>query len=515
MASVPAISAASILAVKDPQVREVLRAIADGIAIRNGDIGGGNEAFLTIGDLKGDPKTAHAVAEALAAPIAAGIAKPSTPLGFLADQLQQSILGSAAWLAMFARLRLIDAPDSVPGSSSYMLLQEAKARGAAITVVQNVIKTTNESLASTKETLTAAIGENAAAISTEKLVRADKDTALTQQITNVVTSTAQSFAGVQNALVTKTNNDNALASAINTMWGRVGLNSALISTGTELAVNPVGSGVTKFEQLQSVVTNPVTGLTATYAALRTDYGVINDKVTGLSGKWGVKIDLNGYVTGFGLNSGVTTGGKAESLFAIVADKFALGAPGRPDVLPFSIDAKTGLVRVDGNLLATGSVQAAGLAAYAVDRTKLALKAVGGAQIDDLAVDTLKIGRNAVTVPVHLSGFGGAGISAGTSRFAGSVTASYPDTVDVVALITWQAAAGSTGGNSGVSVRVNGWQFHYASDSNVGGYMLSHASSAKVRLGPGVHTFEVYFNNDWHVGSWDLGGWSVTLLGVMR
>lgn len=514
MAVVPSVSAAAVQAIPDRQVRDVLRAITDILAVRNGDIGSGDEAFLTLADLK-NPAIASNLARAVAAPIALGISEPGSDMEELAIELENRILASAAWQALFSRLRLIDAPDTTPGSAAYNLLQEAKARQASVTRVEVKTQTVTESLASTKELLTAAIGENAAAIVKETRARADADTATAEEISTLITNVGLSFAGVNSALSVKTNNDNALAAALNTIWAKVGSNTALVQTGTNISVNPVGSVVTKFDQLQATTLDPVTGLVAKSAALRTDMNVVNTAVDGLRGKWGVKLDLNGYVVGLSLNSGVSTGGKAESSFYVLADTFAVGAPGKSGIVPFAIDAQTGLVAIRGNLVARGSITGQHLGAYSVDRDKLALKAVGGAQIDDLAVDTLKIGRNAVTVPLHVSGFGGYSFPAGSSKQVGQVTATFPDDVEIVALVSWQAQAPGVGGNTGVELRVGGTQFHYASDSNINGYALSHATSGRARLGRGTHTFTIHFNNDWNQGTWNLARWSVTLLGVMR
>jgi len=64
----------------------------------------------------------------------------------------------------------------------------------------------------------------------------------------------------------------------------------------------------------------------------------------------VKTDVNGHISGYGLyNTGTT------SSFIVVADKFGIAAPGSPDKIPFTVDAQTGLVGIDGNLVVTGSI----------------------------------------------------------------------------------------------------------------------------------------------------------------
>jgi hypothetical protein len=511
MATIPALSNAAISAVQDTSVRSILRSLSDYLAVRNGDTGNGKEAFLTLDDLTGDGATAQAVASALAKPIGDGIgtAKPGSPLDNLGQQLEDRILSSAAWQAMFARIDLIAAPDSVPGSASWLLLQEAKARGAAVTNVSTQLQSTAESLAKTTTTLTASIKDNAAAITQEAKVRADANTATATRLDIMATSVGQNTAAIQSEASTRVNNDNALVQAINTMWARVGSSAALVQGGTNIAVNDIGSTVTKFEQLQAIITDPVTGLKTT-AALKTDLSLTNDKVNGLSGKWGVKLDLNGYVSGVSLNSGVSTGGKAESSFLVLANTFAVGSPGKPEMVPFAIDTATGLVSIRGDLLVKKSITAAsGVIGDA---------AITNANIKNAAVDTLKIGGNAVTIPVYMEGFNdGTNFNSGSLIPRGSVTMVLPDTGSVVAIITWQTLSANAGDgfNSVVDLSVDGRSILHQSNSGMSGYNQTFSTATRTTVGPGAHTFTVSFGNDWSVGWYQLGRWSVTLLGVMR
>lgn len=388
-AIVPSINNAAIAAISDKSTREVLRSMADSMAVRNGDIGSGDNAFLTLADL-GDKKVARRFADALAPPIIAGIAVPGSTLAQLADQLQARILASAAWQNMFKRLTAITAPDTVPGSAAYMLLQEAKARAASITRVEMATQGSEESIAALKETLTTSMNGNAAAIQREESARTTADSAVAEQLNTMVAETGRSFAGITEELRISTNNDNALASAINTLWARVGSNQALIQTGTDLAVNDVGATVSKFEQLQATMADINGDVTKSLAALRVDMSATSDKVAGMAAKWGVNITLGKYVSGVSLNSSVGTDGTADSSFIVLADVFAIGAPGKPDVVPFAIDAKTGLVAIRGDLFVLNSIEARSLKAKTIT-------AESGV-IGDLAVDTLQIQNNAVTVP---------------------------------------------------------------------------------------------------------------------
>ena len=479
MTAVRNISSAMLTGIADPNVRKIVGMIIDTNAVRNGDIGKGDEAFVTMGDLLGGGDKSKAIASAIARPIAQMIESPDPDKTALADALERRILASASWQLMFNRIELITAPDTRAGSISNRLLLEAKSRGAAITEVSRAVEQANESLAETTRTLTAAIGENAAAIEsiertqvtvTEALaetrrtliagieknaaaivdeararvterdaaaevvskltVRVDNNAgeiqrvertqvtatdALAEQQASYVAETGRTISGIQQQLSVKTNNDNALAQALNTLWTRIGANTALVQTGSEIVANNVGSVVTKFEQLQSVVTDPTTGLIASYAALRTEYSVTNDKLNGMAAKWSVKLDVNGYIAGLSLNAGTTPDGKSEAMFLIAADVFAVGAPGKPNIVPFAIDAQTGLVAIRGDLVVRNSITADKLAVNlikagsaiiedaAITNAKIADAAITRAKIGDAQVDTLQIAGNAVTAAASATG----------------------------------------------------------------------------------------------------------------
>lgn len=374
-AAVPSVPLASLQAVQDPQARTVLRALADMMAVRNGEIGSGDNAFLTLADLKGNSGKLTAVANRVAGAIADGAGKPGSSLQALADALQQQILQSAAWQSMFKRIALIGSPASVPGSFANQLAEEAKSQGAALKKATEI---------------------NVTPAQAEIL-----------QSEGSVVDVAGAIAGIVYQAEQRSNKDNALAQAINTMWVEMGDGAALIQDGDLAAVNPTGSVASKWRQIQSAVTDS-DGNVISSAAMREDIDTAASDITGLQGKWGVSMDLStqgkAYVTGVSLNGTVSPGGVASSSFIIVADKFAIGAPGKPETVPFAIDATSGIVSLKGSLIADGTIQGRHIAAYAVGSAEIALKAVGGAQIDDLAVDTLKIAGNAVITGVFDEAF---------------------------------------------------------------------------------------------------------------
>jgi len=104
-------------------------------------------------------------------------------------------------------------------------------------------------------------------------------------------------------------------------------------------------------------------------------------VDGLKGQYTVKIDNNGYVSGFGLASYSNGAGETTSEFIINADKFGVVMPGAPGVKPFTIGKVNGIPRVimSNALIGDASISSA---------------MIGNAQIN-----SLKIQGEAVTVPI--------------------------------------------------------------------------------------------------------------------
>lgn len=104
------------------------------------------------------------------------------------------------------------------------------------------------------------------------------------------------------------------------------------------------------------VSTTVAGHTSTISQQQTS-------IQGVQANYGIKINNNGYVSGFGLLS-EPVNGNIVSAFNILADKFAIQAPnlnGGTPVVPFKVDATTtpptislnGLIRIGGSSDGTG------------------------------------------------------------------------------------------------------------------------------------------------------------------
>lgn len=182
----------------------------------------------------------------------------------------------------------------------------------------------------------------------------------------------------------------------------------------------------------------------------------------IMGKYSVKIDANGYVSGFGLIS-TANNDVPFSDFTIRADRFAIGSPTGPGVpvrIPFIVTT-TGQyingyyvppgVYMDSAAMMAASVGEAQIQFESVGQSHIKLLAVGTAQIDDLAVtsakigiaevDTLNIRGDAVTVP--RGAHGGSGSAGGAFVVAASaVMPAGPSAAIVFAVVNvWSTSDG--------------------------------------------------------------------------
>lgn len=189
-------------------------------------------------------------------------------------------------------------------------------------------------------------------------------------------------------------------------------------------------------------------------------------IAGLQSQYNVKLDVNGYVTGFGL----WNNGAGDSGFLIRADKFAIGFPGTSNKIPFYVDstgtymytafikdatigsAKITDLSVTNAKIANLSVDNAKIANLSVDSIKLADAAVTNAKIANLSVDTAKIANASIT-DAKIVSLTADKISAGTID-ANSITVKnlHADQLTVGTLVTGQITSGAitsfqTGGSN--------------------------------------------------------------------
>jgi hypothetical protein len=129
------------------------------------------------------------------------------------------------------------------------------------------------------------------------------------------------------------------------------------------------------------------------AALQTEATTRANADGAIEAKYTVKVDVNGYVSGYGLIASANNSTPVSD-FAVRADRFYIASPSGPDVqpaMPFIVQTTSGAWGPAGVYITNAAIQNA-----AITTAKIADLAVDNAKIADLAVDNAKIADLTVT-----------------------------------------------------------------------------------------------------------------------
>lgn len=197
---------------------------------------------------------------------------------------------------------------------------------AAIVTEQTVRATEDEAMAGDIQILYSGLGDNQAAILNEQTTRVNALEAIATTISGLAAQYQDNLAAVQTEQTARVNGDAALATSITSLQTQLGtdisaLNSSISSIQTSL------DGKASASQLNTLSTT-VSGQTTTIQQNSTS-------INGILAKYTVKIDNNGYITGYGLLSS-NNNGTPSSSFVIRADSFALVMPGYGNYVPFAV-----------------------------------------------------------------------------------------------------------------------------------------------------------------------------------
>ena len=213
------------------------------------------------------------------------------------------------------------------------------------------------------------------------------------------------------------------------------------------------SSASKIDTLQ-VTVEGADGTGGIKNSIEVAQNAIGDSTQGLSSQYSVKLDTNGYVSGFGL-SNTSNGATPTSAFVVTADKFAIVNPlvagnatntpanNENSVVPFTVVASSETVNgqvvprgvyMDGAFIKNGTITSATIGQATIDNVhitasldaskivtgqldtslinldgstitsvdgtiQIASLAVDTVHINNLAVDTIKVADNAITVPI--------------------------------------------------------------------------------------------------------------------
>lgn len=217
--------------------------------------------------------------------------------------------------------------DSVLTSSVNSLGSRMGTAEAAIVTEQNARIAGDAAEASARAALAARVTSAEAAITSEQTARASADSAFASDLALLGAKNAGGTAWVLDLNKVQVSAGTSLGTRLSGIDTAVGNNSAAIvneQNARTSADNALSSSIT-------TLTSTVNGNTASISTLQSS-------VNGLSAKYGVSLDVNGYVTGFVQNNNGTSG-----TFTIVADKFAIVQPGSAPYVPFEVSG--GVTRI--------------------------------------------------------------------------------------------------------------------------------------------------------------------------
>lgn len=383
-----------------------------------------------------------------------------------------------------------------PGASTAMISEEAEARISAdeaaatalsqvsaalttadanlLTVIQTESQTraTETSALSTlvedvQASLTTETSNRIAAIQTEQTARVAADESLSSRIdvvaAEVVTVDTTLQAAVQGETQARILADSAEAQARSLLAARVedaenaiDVNVAAIATEAQARADGDGAIASTVTTLQSTVSGNTTSIQTQQAT-----------IDGLSAQYTVKIDANGYVSGFGLAS-TAVNGAPFSEFIVKADRFAIGSP-QGEIIPFVVqttpttingESVSAGVYMDSAYIVNGTITRAKIGNAAIDDAKIASLSAAKVTFGEMSGDRITVGSlNADRIKTGT-------LSATTKIYVG---ANNEITIDGAGSITTNGSTTKTvmsSGNVVTYLKVGGAEYPYQSLTHV-------------------------------------------------
>jgi len=290
---------------------------------------------------------------------------------YLLELLTGQITEGQLYQDLQSRIDLIDGPITLAGSVNDRLHQEALARGTAITNLQNVVE---GEIAQQIETITAAVDGNTAAIQQEQSARVSADSAEALLRTELAAQVDDNWAAFQEEVTARADADSAIVQSVTTLGATVDDNWASFQEEIQARVDGDEAEASAREVLAATVGDNT-------AAIEEEKQVRANETGDLFGQYTVKIDLDGYVSGYGLASQVVDG-VPTSEFIVRADSFAIGAPGAPGIgymLPFVVQSTPTTINgesvpagvyMNSAFIVNGSITNAKIADASIDNAKI-------------------------------------------------------------------------------------------------------------------------------------------------
>lgn len=276
----------------------------------------------------------------------------------------------------------------------------------------------DSTLAAALRTKINTITDVSSSLTTEEQVRLLGDDVLSQLMAQLQTDLAAVDTLVQQEVTERVTADSALVARVDFILAQANDNAAAILT--EQAAR-----ATADQAIALDITTVQATAGAAQASAQTALNVSAATDGTVSAMYTVRVDVNGFVSGFGLS---TTG--AESEFIVRANRFAIGFPGESNAYPFIVDTVNGVpvialnaatfipdasitnAKIGASIQSDDYAGSGGTTGWAINKNGFGrfnnLYARGNIEASSLTVgtamvDTLNIQGNAVTIPVGASG----------------------------------------------------------------------------------------------------------------
>lgn len=139
-------------------------------------------------------------------------------------------------------------------------------------------------------------------------------------------------------------------------------------------------------------------------------------INGLEAQYTVKVDVNGKVAGYGLAT-TPKNGTPESKFIVNADRFGIGAPGKADVFPFTVDTQQNRVGVNGELVVNGKAIIDKLNAGDIHGDKITANTLNANRLKAGSITAREIGVDRLSaISANMGDIRGGRMDLGNGRF---------------------------------------------------------------------------------------------------
>ena len=287
----------------------------------------------------------------------------------------------------------------IVGDNEAAIDTEATTRANADTALSSSISATS-----------AIANANTAAILAETTARADADNATALQITGIISDVGDNAAAIVTNASTAASETQAVADDVTALGVTVAANTAGIITEQTARANADASLASDITTVTAAVNGNAAQIITESTARAAADAVLATDVTNLEARYGVKLNVNGYVTGFVQNNDGVTGE-----FKILTDVFRLidpaGSSGQAGVEVFHYanglitmqNVKIGTAVIDNLSVTTGKL--ADNAASVVSSAYTA---------SDITIDTGYLGLKDVQTLTHTSSGGAVTVMASVS-----------------------------------------------------------------------------------------------------